>query len=118
MAKAGETLILDGYTVTATIPATGPWPEVKFKYRPMLADESAEFRDSPARGKERVKKIKAAILAHAVSWDVQKPGSSSCEDTVPINDEWLSRTPLVHLEDMVTAITGYSTLQQIIDVKN
>lgn len=118
MAQAGETPILDGYTISAKIPQRGPWPEVTFSYRPMVATEAAEFMDNQGRGKERVKRIKERLLKQVTGWDVQKPGTANPEDTVPFNEEWLLKMPLPYLEDMIAAVTGYSTLEQVIDQKN
>lgn len=112
--------INDGYTIKATIPAIGPWPEVVFRYRPLLAAEVCEFSDNQTskKGAQRLGAIIRMLAKQLVDWSVQKPNSSSDDDREPISESSLARMPMVHINHMIDAVMSYSSLEQEIDEKN
>ena len=112
------TAILDGYNVTAKIPGKGPWPDVEFQYRPLLAAQVCEFMDNPARGPARLKKICKVLEKQLVSWNVRKPGSPDEMETVPVTEDNLSKMPMSYLDEMLNAVLSYSSLEQDADPKN
>lgn len=109
--------INDGYTIKATIPAVGPWGDLVFSYRPMLATEVCEFDDSSAtkKGAQRLQHIIKNLVPHLVDWNVTKPNG---QDKETISEASLARMPMVHINHMMNAVLSYSILEQEIDEKN
>lgn len=112
------TVLLDGYSVKATIPPKGPWPEVKFTYRPMLATQVCEFLDNPKRGVQRLKGICKKLSEHVVEWDVRRSCDNDDADPLPITAENLEKLPMSYLNDMLDAVLSFSALEQEIAAKN
>lgn len=105
----------DGYSFESTCPARGPWPAVRFSYRPALYDETEEHLAAMARGGKAKAEATAELLTrHVTSWDVE---DATGNPAVPTR-ELLRLLPHAHVQHMVNAITGYLPEEQAADQKN
>jgi hypothetical protein len=99
-------LIFDGYNLDGKIPARpGHWPEIKFRYRPALAEELWEFhRTEEASGEQRMKATAKFLMDHLISWDITVAGGN---ETVPITAANLRRVPAQILARFIDHVAGY-----------
>lgn len=109
-------LIHDGYTLDGTIKARGPWPALKFRYRPALPEDACEYLHQTRNlaGKAQIKPICDLLGAHLVSWDV----ADLKGEVQPIKPELLRRLPHPYLTALVDHVLGYGEAEQEGDVKN
>lgn len=109
-------LILDGYTLDATIPAKGPWPAVSIRYRPALYEEVMEYLAQVGRapGKAQGKIAFAFLKEHLVGWDIQNAAGNAAEVSV----ENIARLPQPYVQAMIDQVIGYGEAQEAQDLKN
>ena len=108
-------LVDDNYTLSYTIPARGPWPSLTFRYRRALYQALNEYkivaRDTGAKMTQDVAKF---IEKHLVSWDLHGPN----KQPLPGTAEWIAKLPAPYIDELYTAVTGYSVQDQESDLKN
>ncbi len=109
-------IIADGYTLDGTIPARGPWPAVKFRYRPALYEETCEFfyRREQARGKGEGKVVADFLHQHLTGWDVR----DAQNEVAPFTPTNIRIVPPHVTTGILEHVLGYGTTEQEADIKN
>jgi hypothetical protein len=109
-------IINDGYTLDGKLPARGPWPEVKFRYRPALAEDVYEHLNAmrQASGRQQAKAAVDLLGKYLMSWDIEDAKG----EVAPVTVENLRRLPQPILAGLVDHVLGYGEAQHEADAKN
>lgn len=110
-------LIQDGYTLDGVVPKKGRLPEVRYRYRPALAEDVFGYLSAPKdTGKQAMTAAADFLTKHLVSWDV----ADEKGEALPVTKEALRRVPHLVLRQMVDTVMGYGqdSDAQEADVKN
>lgn len=96
-------LITDGFTLSATIPESGPFPAIAFSYRPALPEAVDEYLRGPKQGTQAAHRAKF-LAKYLTDWDVT-------ENDQPLKptESALARLPHPHADAMTRYVTCYAT---------
>ena len=108
-------LLLDGYSLDFVIPARGPWPALKARYRPALYQRLAEYRAAirDADAAKTVTEMAKFVKGQMVSWDV-----AGASGLMPCTEENIAKLPAPYIDELVAAVSGYMVQEQVSDAKN
>ena len=99
-------VILDGYTITATI-TIKPWPTITFNYRPALPDKVNDWIVAgKLTGKERTNAAMKLLTDNLVSWDVKARAEDA--DTVPCLEANWRKLPFPILDKLIDHVAGFA----------
>ncbi len=112
--------ILDGSTITATLPAKGMWDALTITYRPALPEEVADYQAQPGgSGKRWLDSVWKFLSGKLQSWDLQTATAEAGNwQPFPVTRENLAKLPAPIIGRIVDVVTGYSLEDLGHDEKN
>ncbi len=100
----GSLFIRDGYTERGYIAGNDVLPALRFKYRPMVPDDVADFMDKLSRlsGGDGERFVAGEIAPRVASWDLADEGKP-----VPCTPETLLRIRKLYYQRLVSIVMGH-----------